>query len=126
MGVDASYIYGYMAKKGKVEWDIEYLKNKFNLNENLTGWLNKYTYNDLIEWLENDEVDDWDDISEIIGVKNSFVYDEEYLYFTHFEVIGKYPESKIGDFETLAKEYAKDAGVKNYEVFKWNEFGFFD
>jgi hypothetical protein len=74
----------------------------------------------------NQEVDGWDDISEIIGVKNSFVYDEEYLYFTHFEVIGKYPESKIGDFETLAKEYAKDAGVKNYEVFKWNEFGFFD
>jgi hypothetical protein len=32
----------------------------------------------------------------------------------------------MGILKQLAKEYAIDAGVKNYEVFKWNEFGFFD
>jgi hypothetical protein len=78
MGVDANYIYGYMAKKEDVEWHIEYLKEKWNLKENLTGWLKEYTYGDLVEWLEEDDVDDWYDIAEIIGISNSHVYDQEY------------------------------------------------
>lgn len=126
MGVDASYVYGYMAKKHDVEWDIEYLKEKFNLEENLTGWLKEYTYGDLIQWFEDDEVDDWYDIAEIIGISIEHVYDEEYLYFTHREIIGKYPDRKIGEFESLVSEYARECGVNNPEIFKWKEMGFFD
>jgi hypothetical protein len=126
MGVDASYIYGYMAKKENVIWDTEYLKGKWNLEENLTGWLKEYTYGDLVNWLEEDEVDDWYDIAEIMGMSSAFAYDQEYLHFNHFDLIKKFPDRKIGEFESLVKEYAKQSGVKNYDVFKWNEFGFFD
>lgn len=126
MGVDASYLYGYMAKKEDVIWDIEFLKEKFNLNENLTGWLKEYTYKDLVEWLENDDIDDWDDLVEIMGIKSKFVYDEDYLYFTHFEVANKYAQLQLGDLNELAKEYAKESGVMNSEIFKWKEFGYFD
>jgi len=126
MGVDASYVYGYMAEKEDVEWDIEYLKNKFNLEENLNGYLKEYTYRDLIEWIENDEVDDWDDLEEYLNVKVKFTYDETYLYFTHKEIAKKYPDGKLGDLDELAKRLAKESGVKNYEIFKWREFGYFD
>jgi len=125
MGVDASYVYGYMAKESDVIWDTEYLKTKFNLEENLTGYLKEYTYKDLIEWLENDEIDDWDDVKDYLNVQLVHVYDESYLYFTHFDLIEKYPDRKLSELSELAKDLARESGVKNFEVFKWNEFGYF-
>ncbi len=126
MGVDANYIYGYMAEVDKVEWDIDYLKQKYDENKKVDGWLGEYyTYGDLINMLENDEVDDWDDL-EPLGLKCKYAYNDMYLYFTHFELIEKFPDGKLGEHEELAKEYARQSGVKNTEVFAWNEFGYFD
>jgi hypothetical protein len=125
MGVDADYIYGYMAKKGDVEWDIDYLKNKFDLAANLDGFLKEYTYADLIQWLEDDEIDDWEDVKSYLGLLIEYPYDEEYLYFTHFDLFEKFPSRRICEIDELVKEYARLSGVKNYEVFKWKEFGFF-
>ena len=125
MCVDADYVYGYMVKKDEVEWDIEYLKNKFDLNANLTGFLSEYTYSDLIQWLEDDEIDDWDDVKDHLYMQIENVYDEQYLYFTHFDLFEKFPDRRICEMGELVKEYARLAGVKNYEVFKWKEFGFF-
>lgn len=127
MGVDASYLYGYMAKSSDIEWDIDYLKQKFNLEEKLTGFLKEYTYADLIDWLENDDIDDWCDLEEIMNFKNGWAYDEHYVYFTHFELAEQFPDRQLKEMKDLAGEYAsKVIGVKNPEAFKWNEFGFFD
>lgn len=126
MGVDASYLYGFVAENEAIEWDIDYLKEKYDIEENLTDYLAEYTYGDMINWLENNEVDDWDDLKDIIGLNSAFVYDTHYLYFNHKNLTNKYPEGKLKDLEKLSIKYLKDIGVKNPEIFSWREFGYFD
>ena len=124
MGVDAEYLYGYMANVEEIEWNIDHLKSKYDVNKKA----NKYsedTYGDIINRLENEEIEDWDDL-EALGFKCAFVYDDYYLYFTHFELIDKYPDRRLEEIEDLAKEHAKQLGVMNYETFTWDEFGYFD
>ena len=120
MGVDASYVYGYMAKLDEIEWDIEYLKNNFKLDQDVIKAISK----DDEEDVDYDDVD-LDDLEET-GLKYAFVYDDQYLYFAHQELAKKFPDRKLGELDELAKEYAKQCGVKNTEVFTWDEFGYFD
>ena len=54
------------------------------------------------------------------------MYDSRYLYFTHNELAEKFPDRRLSELDELAKKYAKQCGVKNPEVFEWDEFGYFD
>ena len=118
MGVDANFVYGYMAEFDDIEWDIEYLKNSFKLDQ------------EIIEVLEGVGSKDLDDIDlydlEEVGLERAYVYDSRYLYFTHNELAEKFPDRRLSELDELAKKYAKQCGVKNPEVFEWDEFGYFD
>ena len=126
MGVDAEYLYGYMAEVEDVEWDFDLLRGKSDLNRVVSKWSDE-TYGDLINGLENDNVEDWHVLADELGfIYESTQYDGQYLYFTHSELAKKYPDGKLSDLDDLAKEYARECGVKNVEIFKWDEFGYFD
>lgn len=51
--------------------------------------------------------------------------DEKYLTFNHTHIANLFPEAKIKDMDEVAKLYAKELGVKNVEVIKWIEWGYF-
>lgn len=126
MGVDADYMYGYMAEVSDIVWDFDFLKSKYDVNEVLTGYYSDYTYGDIIEWMENDKVDDWYEVGEELGIRIEYAYGDCYLIFTHEDVAEEFPDGKLKDLDDLAKEYAKQLGVKNGEIFKWDEFGYFN
>ena len=124
MGVDASYVYGYMAELDEIEWDIEFLRSKYDASKKVNKYY-EHTYGDLIDWIERGEVEDLDEY-EALGFKYEYPYDDQYLYFTHQDLAEEFPDRKLSEMDNLAKEYAKQRGVKNYEIFTWDEFGYFD
>lgn len=134
MGVDASYLYGYGADVSEIEWDIEYLKEKYKdkLDEKINpkySWSN--TWGEFIDSLEvivaNEDEDGTlsevlEDISHLVNVN----YDDEvYLTFNHSHISKLYPETKLKDLDEVVKSYAKELGIKNVEEIKWIEWGYF-
>jgi hypothetical protein len=126
MGVDADYLYGYMAKVEDVEWDIEHMKGKYDLKQNLSGFLKEYTYQDLINWIQDDEVDDWYDVADSLGFRYGSDDEDSFIIIDHDHLIKKYPDRKLGEVEELVHEYLKDIGVSNTDIFEWDEYGFFN
>ena len=133
MGVDASYLYGYGAVIEDLEWDIEYLNNKYKdkLNEKINPASNwSPTWQGFIESLEeavNNE-DSYlsevlEDISSLVNVE--YTYDEKYLTFNHKHISNMFPDTMLKDLDDVAKIYAKEIGIKNVDVLKWIEFGYF-
>lgn len=134
MGVDASYLYGYGANINEIEWDVEYLREKYKdkLNEKVDSrydW--KPTWDGFIsslsEIVENDDIDFLVDCLEDIDnlITLNYTYDDIYLTFDHKQIAELYPDTKLKDLDDVAKLYAKELGIKNVEVIKWIEFGYF-
>lgn len=139
MGVDASYLYGYGADVNEIEWDVEYLKEKYKdiLDEKINpkyDW--KPTWREFLQNLESAISSDEDDedyeeyeLSEILS-EIDFLFDinyddERYLTFDHKHIAKLYPEAKLKDLDAVAKLYAKELGIKNVEIIKWIEWGYF-
>lgn len=133
MGVDVSYLYGYGAEIGEIEWDLEYLREKYKdrLNENVNpnySWTN--TWGEFISTLEDAHKnadysfigETLEDISNLVKVNHD---DECYITFNHTHIAKLFPEAKIKDMDETAKLYAKELGIKNIEVIKWIEWGYF-
>jgi len=131
MGVDASYLYGYGADVNEIEWDLDYLREKYKdkLNEKVDvryEW--KPTWNELIENLaeaiENEDgiVDVLEDIDALFDLNYE---DEIYLTFNHKHIPKMFPDAKLSELDEVAKLYAKEIGIKNVEDIKWIEWGYF-
>lgn len=133
MGVDASYLYGYGAELSELEWDFEYLKEKYKdkMNESVDvrySW--KPTWSQFISELEK-AVEDEDtsliaEYLEDIGNLLDVNYDDEvYVTVNHNHLSETFPNARLCEIEDFAKLYYKQLGIKNLEVIKWIEWGFF-
>lgn len=133
MGVDASYLYGYGAEISEIEWDLEYLREKYKdrLNENTNP---KYdwspTWQEFIDNMQ-EAIDDEDyslvtehleDINYLLTINYD---DEQYLTFNQKHIANLYPETKLKDLGDVAKLYAKELGIKNIDAIEWIEWGYF-
>lgn len=133
MGVDTSYLYGYGAEIGIIEWDLEYLKEKYKgrlddrVNEKYS-W--KPTWKEFIKNMESAvESGDYYDIAECLEDIDHLInvhYDEEcYITFDHTHLVKIFPESILEDLDVTAKRYAEELGIKNVGDIKWIEWGYF-
>ncbi|MGE7840626.1 hypothetical protein ACQKNX_07535 [Lysinibacillus sp. NPDC093712] len=131
MGVDASYLYGYGAEVSEIEWDIDYLKEKYK--DKPDTFIDKErtyrgNWGDFISSLEeaikaNEAVSEvLEDLDGLLKIKYD---DENYLTFDHTHIAKLYPDTKLKDLDDVAKQYAKELGIKNVEVIKWIEWGYF-
>lgn len=132
MGVDASYLYGYGSDVDKLEWDIEFLKEKYKdkMQEKINpeykysgNW--EYFITNLEQSIENDE-----SLGETLeSLSNTLIEihweDETYLTFNHQHIAKLFPDTKLKDLDEVAKVYAKELGIKNVEVIEWIEWGYF-
>ncbi len=131
MGVDASYLYGYGADIDKLEWDVEFLREKHK--DELHKYIDETRYSkttwiefidQLEEALENDEY--VSEVLEAVGNLFKINYDDEiYLTFDHTHIAKLYPDTKLKDLGEVAKVYAKELGIKNVEEIEWIEWGYF-
>lgn len=136
MGVDVNYLYGYGIDLENIEWDIDYLKEKYKdkANEKIDKRFDfSNTYYDFIseleESIENEEdvyeladlLNDMDNLYEIKYTNNAL-----YLIYNHKHISQIYPNGRLCELDDLSKLYAKELGVKNLEDIKWIEFGYFD
>lgn len=134
MGVDASYLYGYGAEVSSIEWDLEYLEEKYKdkLDEHVnTQYSWSSTWREFIENMKTaiEDEDEYgtvgeqlEDISHLCNINYD---DESYLTFDHTHIAKLFPEAKLKDLEETAKLYAKELGIKNIEDIEWIEWGYF-
>lgn len=133
MGVDASYLYGYSLEDSNIEWDLEYLKEKYK-DKMDTKALNcswSSTYGDIIasieSYIEEDDEVDLYDIGEHLGFDyHSIDYGGSYIVFNHKHIAKLFPDTKLSELDEVAKLYAKEIGIKNVNDLKWMEFGYFN
>lgn len=134
MGVDASYLYGYGAEVCNIEWDLEYLEEKYKdkldeCSSDQYSW--KPTWREFISNMKEAVEDEDSIISEYLEDMNhlfhiDYGYDgDSYLTFDHKHIANLYPDTKLKDLDTVAKLYAKELGIKNIEDIEWIEMGYF-
>lgn len=132
MGVDASYLYGYGAEIGDIEWNLEYLQEKYkDVLAEKTKDSYSFTWGDFIRHLKcSIEEEDYDyrteylyEIDHLLDVNQ--VDDSTFITFDHRHISKLYPETKLNELDDVAKLYAKELGIKNVENIKWVEFGYF-
>lgn len=133
MGVDASYLYGYSLEDSSVEWDLEYLKEKYkdkmDMKASVYSWSD--TYRDIIagieSYIEEDGEIDFYDLGDQLGFDyHSIDYGDSYIVFNHKHIAKLFPDTKLSKLDDAARLYAKEIGIKNVDDVKWREFGYFD
>lgn len=133
MGVDASYLYGYGAEVSSIEWDLEYLEEKYKgkLDDRINSQYSwSSTWKEFIgNMRESIDSEEYDEVSEHLEDINHLInvnYDDEYyLTFDHTHIAKLFPNAKLKYLEETAKLYAKELGIKNIEDITWIEWGYF-
>lgn len=62
------------------------------------------------------------DIDHLIDVK--YTTDDTYLVFNHKHIEKLFPETKLKDLDDVARQYAKEIGIKNVDDIRWIEFAY--
>lgn len=127
MGVDARYLYGYMTENDKVEFDIDFMKQNFNLNRKVNDNFYNSTYGEMIECLEKDEIDDWEEFYDSLNLKCRYVDgDGWYVCLEVTKLAELFPESQLKDLDAVKNRYLSSVGIRNPEVFTLHGFAYFD
>lgn len=125
MGLDINYVYGYCLELENIEFDLDYLKEKFK--DNLNFKFKDLPISKVISLIEkNNEDFDYDliiDKAKNLNLRTEYVFEEWYVFFNHFDICKDYPYVKVSELDKYALHYLDTRGVKNPEKFTWEEFG---